>query len=899
MNPLKKANKEFIALDYEAAYKSYHAAIAAMPELASIINFNIELMRRRGFVPESPATGERKKVANLIPAIVRKLPITVLIITWDVGHNCLGRSYMLAEVVERIARHSLLVGFQFPKYGSNIWEPVREGRLPVVTLPGSNLPEFYQSLQRIASSIKPDIVIACKPRLPSVALGILIKEKWGCPLIIDVDDHELSFFRNQGELKGQDLLSMQANEVSCVTEPYAELWTRYTESLCKVADEILVSNVALQNKFGGTIVPHVRDEAKFDPKKYDKFAIRQRHGVPTDAKVVLFFGTPRVHKGINVLAQAVSRVTDPRFRLVLVGTPTDRSVYAQLDKLAGGRIIYLPNQPFTAIPEILAMADIVCLPQDEEHAISKFQLPAKAIDAVAMGIPLLVSRTDPLLQLVEDQVAELVAVEEIPEALERLAGKEERIQQWQDEVRGRFLGRYSYAAAASQLQKLFQRSLARDARNRVPSDAMFHAVMQHALGGYAAVGPGRAEQGADIVVFWKQNDTRLYGRRHDMVIKYLASRPDVRKVVVFDAPISEFDLIQRQQSRSEASQHRWIYVGTYEKLLGKHDAAKISYNVFVYPPGKYRRNDTEVLQGDSQKADLHEGYFPYVAEVLKREGIDSARSIFWMYPKNFSAPALIDHFRPMKVVVDVVDDHRAWPGISAAERQRLTDNYRDTLKKADMAFVNCEPMVDAMNAFYPEIRLVPNGCDVNPPKLEPRDNAEFEAFKSWPGKTIGFVGNLEKKIDILLLEKIALQFPECQLALIGSTHANPEVLRLREYANVRLPGVVPYDEVGAWVSGFDVGLIPHLNVEMTQHMNPLKLYVYLAWNVPVVSTEVFNVDRGAESVHIASCHDEFLHHVSSVLRQAVVGTEEMQRYVQRNSWHNRFKRHVDELLDGR
>src|SRR3546814_4255780 len=40
------------------------------------------------------------------------------------------------------------------------------------------------------------------------------------------------------------------------------------------------------------------------------------------------------------------------------------------------------------------------------------------------------------------------------------------------------------------------------------------------------------EGGIDVVLFWKQNDSTLYGRRSDMVARYLASRRDVRRVVV-------------------------------------------------------------------------------------------------------------------------------------------------------------------------------------------------------------------------------------------------------------------------------------------------------------------------------------------------------------------------------
>nr|WP_141661825.1 glycosyltransferase [Burkholderia ambifaria] len=257
---------------------------------------------------------------------------------------------------------------------------------------------------------------------------------------------------------------------------------------------------------------------------------------------------------------------------------------------------------------------------------------------------------------------------------------------------------------------------------------------------------------------------------------------------------------------------------------------------------------------------------------------------------------MIDYFKPAKVVVDVVDDHRAWPGISVEEHQRLTENYRETLAKADMAFVNCEPMVGAMSEFCPEIRLVPNGCDATPSVTEPLHNSEFDDFKVWPGKTIGFVGNLEKKIDISLLEKIAQRFSDSQLVLIGSTHANPDVLRLKNYPNVRFAGVVPYQEVGAWVSRFDVGIVPHLNLEMTQHMNPLKLYVYLSWKVPVVSTEIFNIDRSAKLVRVAGSHEDFLANISDILSSSVSSSPDMLEYVERNSWSARFEAHVDELI---
>src|SRR5262249_35249785 len=155
-----------------------------------------------------------------------------------------------------------------------------------------------------------------------------------------------------------------------------------------------------------------------------------------------------------------------------------------------------------------------------------------------------------------------------------------------------------------------------------------------------------------------------------------------------------------------------------------------------------------------------------------------------------------------------------------------------------------------------------------------------------------FVGNLEAKIDIELIGKLAQRFKDCQVVLLGSTHANPAVRQLEKYGNVRMPGVVPYEQIGAWMSRFDVAIVPHLNMAMTRNMNPLKLYVYLSANIPVVSTEIFNIARDAELVSVATTHDDFVARVAAVLAEGRSRGAGQSAYALENSWAKRFARHV-------
>ena len=397
-------------------------------------------------------------------------------------------------------------------------------------------------------------------------------------------------------------------------------------------------------------------------------------------------------------------------------------------------------------------------------------------------------------------------------------------------------------------------------------------------------------KGADIVLFWKQNDTGLYGRRSDMIVRYLASRSDVRRVIVVDAPIGDANLEKLAQATPTPTQNQRIHAEIKQKLQGARDIGKVSCHVYVCPLEAYRFRDD-----GSSRPHFIKGYTRYLADVFAAKNVDLRRALFWIYPTNTYAPQLIRHFQPARVVADVEDDQREWPGVSEASRDRLTKNYRDILAAADAVMTNCESLRECMAGFFGDIRLIPNGCDVDPPHVTPVNNAAFDEFIGFPGKTIGFVGNLESKIDIVLLQKVAERFHDCQVVLLGSTHANPDTFALSRNPNVRMPGVVPYPELDAWLRKFDVGLVPHLVTKLTRNMNPQKIYAYLSSGVPVVSTDISNIPRDTELVRIAVSHEQFLGEVAAVLQRDHPSADVFGTYVAENSWSQRLHGFVDEL----
>ncbi len=98
--------------------------------------------------------------------------------------------------------------------------------------------------------------------------------------------------------------------------------------------------------------------------------------------------TPQPLKGIPEVLAALRELGDPRYKLVVVGTARGE-FGTRLRDQADETLRLLPDQPLARLPETLIAADLVCLLQDPASEVSRYQMPAKLTDALAMGIPVL------------------------------------------------------------------------------------------------------------------------------------------------------------------------------------------------------------------------------------------------------------------------------------------------------------------------------------------------------------------------------------------------------------------------------------------------------------------------------------------------------------------------------
>lgn len=369
---------------------------------------------------------------------MKKTKISIL--SHNLSENCLGRAYILAKLL--VDDYEVeIVG---PVNNFGIWNPIAGDKTVVYKQIKLIFNRFINPMALI-KAIDGDVIYAIKPQLRSFGYGLLIKILKRKKLVLDIDDWELGFLKDLGLIgKTVSLLSFWNHSNI--------FFTWLMEKFVRFADDITVSNLFLQKRFGGILIPHFRDTKAFDPEKFDRDALRKSLGVESK-KVVMFLGTIRKHKGIDTLIFAFDAFKREDAVLMLVGV--SETAKAELPRRDYLRII--GPQPFNRVPEFLAVADLVVLMQKQNSASAQGQLPAKIFDAMSMAKPIIATKISDIPEILKDGCGIVISdnAVELTSAINLIFNNPRMAQAMGKSARQRCIDNYSYEAIRPLLLLVF------------------------------------------------------------------------------------------------------------------------------------------------------------------------------------------------------------------------------------------------------------------------------------------------------------------------------------------------------------------------------------------------------------------------------------------------------------
>jgi glycosyltransferase involved in cell wall biosynthesis len=377
----------------------------------------------------------------------------VSLVVSDLSGGGAIRAFLLGQVLNKLNYQVEIVGLLF---GQELYV-IPPANTSVVSIEGKKYPEFFLAAQKVLKKLDGDIIYAVKPKPTSFGLSLIKKFSSSRPLILDMDDWELSWYGGDKWQYRPSLKQLYRDifkKDGALRFPDHPLYLKWMESLVNRANAITIDTQFLQERFGGVYVPNGKDTAMFDPHKYDPDESRKRYGL-SEYRVLMFPGAPRPHKGVEDVLIALDQLNEPDLRLVIVGGSPYDDYDDRLIQKWGHWIIKLPKCPVETMPNVVAAAHVLVVPQ-RDNLTARAQFPLKLTDGMAMAKPVLSTRVGDIPEILGETgyLVEPADPEQIAKQINLIFQDLDLANERGKKARERCIEKYSVEAMASTLQLL-------------------------------------------------------------------------------------------------------------------------------------------------------------------------------------------------------------------------------------------------------------------------------------------------------------------------------------------------------------------------------------------------------------------------------------------------------------
>jgi UDP-galactopyranose mutase len=280
-----------------------------------------------------------------------------------------------------------------------------------------------------------------------------------------------------------------------------------------------------------------------------------------------------------------------------------------------------------------------------------------------------------------------------------------------------------------------------------------------------------------------------------------------------------------------------------------------------------------------------------IIELQATHRID--KPILWYY-----TPMAMPYSRKIAasaIVFDCMDELSAFRGAPP----ELLDYEQELLSRADLVFTGGQSLYEAKRERHPRVFAFPSSVDVQHFAAARLGPAQPDDQRPIPHPRLGFFGVVDERMDLDLVAAIAKAKPDWNLVIIGPC-VKIDPATLPRGRNIHYLGMKAYAQLPAYLSGWDVALLPFALNESTRFISPTKTPEYLAAGCPVVSTPVRDVvrpygERGY--VAIARTPGEFVASVERALLDHTPGwRDDVDRFLSQMSW-DRTWNDMSHLID--
>jgi UDP-galactopyranose mutase len=175
--------------------------------------------------------------------------------------------------------------------------------------------------------------------------------------------------------------------------------------------------------------------------------------------------------------------------------------------------------------------------------------------------------------------------------------------------------------------------------------------------------------------------------------------------------------------------------------------------------------------------------------------------------------------------------------------------------RADLVFTGGHSLYEAKRGRHSNIHPFPSSVDVPHFRKARAGGAEPPEHAGLGRPRLGFFGVIDERMNLELLDHLAHTRSDWQIVMIGPV-VKIDAGALPQRPNLHWIGSKRYEELPAYLAGWDLGIMPFAINEATRYISPTKTPEFLAAGLPVVSTPITDVVRSYGSQGLVEIADD-------------------------------------------
>jgi glycosyltransferase involved in cell wall biosynthesis len=156
-----------------------------------------------------------------------------------------------------------------------------------------------------------------------------------------------------------------------------------------------------------------------------------------------------------------------------------------------------------------------------------------------------------------------------------------------------------------------------------------------------------------------------------------------------------------------------------------------------------------------------------------------------------------------------------------------------------------------------------------------------------------YLGTLDTRFDIETVAYAVKKNKQMHFLLIGPVtdqRLNPEIVKLQQENNFSWLGPKRQGDTPAYLQHSAVGIIPFYKNELTEAVNPIKYYEYLACGLPVVAPMIRELVEMDGPLNLYSGADSFCPALDRALVERTTDAQQYRRFAENHTWERRFEK---------